>query len=82
MCVMRKKSIADPAYRSVAKRAANVSIRVDWLDAARAAGLFLARVYPLGQLPSGYQTQNADALVVTTRHCGRTRSTRPYPTTE
>jgi antitoxin CcdA len=42
MRIMRKKSTADPAYRSVSKRATNVSIRGDLLDAARAAGINLS----------------------------------------
>ena len=42
MRIMRKKLIADPASRSVAKRATNVSIRGDLLDAARAAGVNLS----------------------------------------
>jgi antitoxin CcdA len=39
---MAKKSIAEPMYRSAAKRATNVSIRGDLLDAARAAGVNLS----------------------------------------
>jgi antitoxin CcdA len=42
MRIMRKKSHSDPAYRSASKRAANVSIRGDLLDAARAAGVNLS----------------------------------------
>jgi antitoxin CcdA len=42
MRIMRKKSIGDPVYRSVSKRATNVSIRGDLLDAARAAGVNLS----------------------------------------
>jgi antitoxin CcdA len=42
MRIMRKKLIAGPAHRSVSKRATNVSIRGDLLDAARAAGINLS----------------------------------------
>jgi antitoxin CcdA len=42
MRIMRNKPIADPKYRSSAKRATNVSIRSDLLDAARAAGINLS----------------------------------------
>ncbi len=39
---MKKRSSKDGPYRSVAKRATNVSIRVDLLDAAREAGVNLS----------------------------------------
>ena len=42
MRIMRKKSLSDPTYRLVSKRATNVSIRIDLLDAARAAGINLS----------------------------------------
>lgn len=42
MRMMRKKSLSDPTYRLVSKRATNVSIRIDLLDAARAAGINLS----------------------------------------
>jgi len=42
MRIMRKKPVSDPANRSVSKRATNVSIRGDLLDAARAAGVNLS----------------------------------------
>jgi antitoxin CcdA len=37
-----KKSLVDPKYRSAVKRATNVSIRGDLLDAARVAGVNLS----------------------------------------
>jgi antitoxin CcdA len=42
MRIMVKKPIADPAYRSASKRATNLSIRSDLLEAARAAGVNLS----------------------------------------
>ena len=42
MRIMRKKSAADSAYRSAQKRATNVSIRTDLLEAAREAGVNLS----------------------------------------
>ena len=42
MRIMKKRSSMDGRHRSVAKRATNVSIRVDLLDAARAAGVNLS----------------------------------------
>ena len=42
MRIMKKGSPMDGRRRSVAKRAANVSIRVDLLDAARNAGVNLS----------------------------------------
>ena len=42
MRIMKKKSIGEPVYRSGSKRATNVSIRGDLLDAARAAGVNLS----------------------------------------
>jgi antitoxin CcdA len=42
MRIMSKRSTADPKYRSAPKRATNVSIRSDLLDAARAAGVNLS----------------------------------------
>jgi antitoxin CcdA len=40
--IMVKKFVTDPTYRSASKRATNVSIRSDMLDAARAAGVNLS----------------------------------------
>jgi antitoxin CcdA len=42
MRIMKKGSSMDRRHRSVAKRATNVSIRVDLLDAARDAGVNLS----------------------------------------
>jgi antitoxin CcdA len=42
MRIMKKRSSMDGRQRSVAKRATNVSIRVDLLDAAREAGVNLS----------------------------------------
>jgi antitoxin CcdA len=42
MRIMSRKAPSDPAYRSAQKRATNVSIRSDLLDAARAAGVNLS----------------------------------------
>jgi antitoxin CcdA len=42
MRIMKKRSSMDGRHRSVAKRATNVSIRVDLLDAARDAGVNLS----------------------------------------
>jgi antitoxin CcdA len=42
MRIMKKGSPMDRRHRSVAKRATNVSIRVDLLDAARDAGVNLS----------------------------------------
>jgi antitoxin CcdA len=42
MRIMKKRAVADGAYRSVSKRATNVSIRSDLLEAARAAGVNLS----------------------------------------
>jgi antitoxin CcdA len=42
MRIMKKSSPMDGRHRSVAKRATNVSIRVDLLDAARDAGVNLS----------------------------------------
>jgi antitoxin CcdA len=42
MRIMKKGSSMDGRHRSVAKRATNVSIRVDLLDAARDAGVNLS----------------------------------------
>jgi antitoxin CcdA len=39
---MRKKLAGDPVHRSAPKRATNVSIRTDLLDAAREAGVNLS----------------------------------------
>jgi antitoxin CcdA len=39
---MKKIPVTDGAYRSVSKRATNVSIRSDLLEAARAAGVNLS----------------------------------------
>jgi antitoxin CcdA len=42
MRIMKKRSSLDGSYRAVAKRATNVSIRVDLLEAARDAGVNLS----------------------------------------
>jgi antitoxin CcdA len=42
MRIMKNRSSMDGRHRSVAKRATNVSIRVDLLDAARDAGVNLS----------------------------------------
>jgi antitoxin CcdA len=42
MRIMRKKYLADAPYRSAPKRATNVSIRTDLLEAAREAGVNLS----------------------------------------
>jgi antitoxin CcdA len=42
MRIMKKIPVTDGAYRSVSKRATNVSIRSDLLEAARAAGVNLS----------------------------------------
>jgi post-segregation antitoxin (ccd killing protein) len=42
MRTMRNRAPGDPVRRSVSKRATNVSIRGDLLDAARAAGVNLS----------------------------------------
>ena len=42
MRIMGKKSAATSAHRTISKRATNVSIRGDLLDAARAAGVNLS----------------------------------------
>jgi antitoxin CcdA len=42
MRIMKKESSMDGRHRSVAKRATNVSIRVDLLNAARDAGVNLS----------------------------------------
>jgi antitoxin CcdA len=42
MRIMKKRPVTDGASRSVSKRATNVSIRSDLLEAARAAGVNLS----------------------------------------
>ena len=42
MRIMKKRAVTDGVYRSVSKRATNVSIRSDLLEAARAAGVNLS----------------------------------------
>jgi antitoxin CcdA len=42
MRIMKKRPVTDGAYRAVSKRATNVSIRSDLLEAARAAGVNLS----------------------------------------
>src|ERR1700712_3555143 len=75
MRIMRKKSIADPKFRSSAKRATNVSIRSDLLDAARAAGVNLSATLEralaeelAGVKRAQWREENREAIAVYNEH--------------